>query len=303
MKFGKLDDIRGIDFQLPPLAATNPLGLSGHPAARVQGYVGLPRWSSKEWLGELYPKGTKAGDYLAYYARSFNSIELNSTHYRSPSPEQVRTWYAASQPGFRFCPKLPQVISHHRKLIDCRAELLRFTQAIVQFDDRLGHSFVQLHDSFGPALLGNLRQFLDQWPAELPLAMEFRHPDWFEAHQLLPEAADLLAARGVAPVITDVAGRRDVLHHTLTAPAVMLRLVGNGLHETDYQRADAWQARLQAWQRLGLDTVYLFAHQPGDLQAKTYGHYLIEGLDALLPEPLPRPGLPREGGSQMRLFE
>ncbi len=302
MKFGKLASIEGVDFSLPDLGYADLRGLSGQPAPRLQAYVGLPRWGSKDWIGEIYPKGTKPAEYLGYYARSFNSIELNSTHYRSPSPDLVRQWYEASQPGFLFCPKVPQVISHYRKLLDCREELLRFTEAIAGFEDRLGHSFLQLHDSFGPSLLPQLRAFLPQWPQELPLAIEFRHPEWFTAQQLLPALSELLAVHGVAAVITDVAGRRDVLHQSLTTPTVMIRLVGNGLHPSDLSRAQAWLERLQAWQSKGLERVYLFAHQPGDVQAVQYGSHLIQGLNAQLEQTLATPGIPPEDGSQMSLF-
>jgi len=302
MKFGKLASIEGVDFSLPDLAYADHRGLSGQPPKHLEAYVGLPRWGSKDWVGEIYPKGAKPHEYLGYYAQSFNSIELNSTHYRSPTSDLVRQWYQASQPGFLFCPKVPQVISHYRKLVDCREELLRFAEAIADFEDRLGHSFLQLHDSFGPPLLDHLRRFLDLWPKELPLAIEFRHPAWFSGHLLLPELSDLLMAHRVAPVITDVAGRRDVLHQSLTAPTVMLRLVGNGMHPSDLTRAQAWLNRLSAWQNQGLERAYLFAHQPGDIQAVQYGSYLIQGLNTQLDQTLVVPGIPPKDGTQMSLF-
>ena len=62
-----------------------------------------------------------------------------------------------------------------------------------------------------------LQAFLERFPRHLMLAVEFRHPGWFTPEGeagLIP----VLEASGVAAVITDVAGRRDVAHMHLSAP-------------------------------------------------------------------------------------
>ncbi|RMG73690.1 MAG: DUF72 domain-containing protein [Bacteroidetes bacterium] len=300
MKFGKLADIRGVDFSLPP--DPEPGRLPGKPAGDFRAYVGLSRWASKAWLGQLYPPGTRQADYLYYYARSFNTIELNSTHYRTPTPVQVEKWRDATPGNFVFCPKVPQLISHYRKLVNCEEALAQFVDSIVHFEDKLGCCFVQLHDSFGPALYPNLVSFLRQWPRGIPLAVEFRHADWFAAGQLLPQVEELLANAGVGTVITDVAGRRDVCHTSLTTRYAMIRFVGNALDATDYQRAEAWIERLDRWLRAGLETLYLFPHEPEDPMAADMGRYWIEGLNRKLGTDLPLPGLDNRPNTQMSLF-
>ncbi|MEL6670853.1 MAG: DUF72 domain-containing protein [Bacteroidota bacterium] len=303
MKFGKIPDVSAVDFSLPPLNQQSLQLLGGKPAASgFQAYVGLPRWASKEWIGQLFPKGTKATDYLRYYARSFNTIELNSTHYRSPSPEQVAKWRDMATGGFHFCPKIPQQISHYRKLVNVREELPLFTDAIAHFEDKLGPSFVQMHESFGPNLAGNLRSFLQNWPQGVPLAIEFRHPDWYEGQQLKPEWLELLTEFQVGAVITDVAGRRDVSHTSLTVPTVVMRFVGNALHPTDYSRTDAWLDRIALWVENGLEHLYLFAHEPTDPMAADLGAYWIKGLNERFGLNLALPGIPEEPGGQMALF-
>lgn len=300
MKFGKLADISGVDFSLPP--DPEPGRLRGKSAATFRAYVGLSRWASKEWQGDLYPAGTRQADFLHHYARAFNTIELNSTHYRTPTPAQVAKWREAVPAGFVFCPKIPQLISHYRKLVNCAEALTQFVESIAHFEDSLGSCFVQLHDSFGPALYPNLVDFLRQWPRSMPLAVEFRHPDWFAAGQLLPQVEELLANAGAGTVITDVAGRRDVCHTTLTSPQAMIRFVGNALDPTDYSRTDAWLTRLDRWVRQGLETLYLFPHEPGDRMASDMGRYWVEGLNRHLGQDLPRPGLDNRPDAQMRLF-
>lgn len=104
---------------------------------------------------------------------------------------------------------------------------------------------------------------LSSVPEGAGLAVEFRHPVWFKDHCLRREAWDLLEAHGASTVITDVAGRRDVLHTSLSTPRVMIRFVGNELHPSDYTRVDEWVARLREWIEAGLEEVYFFLHHPG----------------------------------------
>ncbi|MEM7371612.1 MAG: DUF72 domain-containing protein [Bacteroidota bacterium] len=303
MKFGKLPDISQLTFELP---STNDrsLDILGRQPARtgLDAYIGCPRWSSKEWVGELYPKGTKPAEYLSHYSRSFNTIELNTTHYRIPTAEQVTKWKESASDNFVFCPKIPQIISHYRKLINCSEEIMQFVDAISHFEEKLGCSFVQMHESFGPNQFGNLKQFLQQWPTAFPLAIEFRHEDWFQEHVLLPAVSDVLEERNVAAVITDVAGRRDVLHMCLSNRMAMLRFVGNSLHPTDYTRWDAWMDRLAVWVDNGLETLYVFAHEPGDLLASQLGSHMIEKLNERFGLDLAIPGIKEEQGGQMSLF-
>ncbi len=279
MKFGQLEDISGVDFTLPPLTERTLKVLGGEPAAHFGAYVGLSRWASKDWLGNIYPKGTKQADFLHHYAKSFNGIELNSTHYRIPTVAQVEKWRDMVGPGFRFSPKIPQRISHYRKLLSVQEDLAEFVNAIARFEDHLGCCFVQLHDSFSPKSMAHLADFLPRWPREMPLAVEFRHADWFESRCLLPQVLDLLETHGVGAVITDVAGRRDVSHGSLSSRIAMIRLVGNALHETDYTRSMAWMGRLSEWKQHGLEQVYVFPHEPEDLMASELANFWIQHLN------------------------
>ncbi|MEM9983797.1 MAG: DUF72 domain-containing protein [Bacteroidota bacterium] len=303
MKFGKLPDISQVNFELPPLEDTQYLFNANEPDPSFRLYVGCPRWASKEWVGKIYPPKAKAADYLRYYAQSFNGIELNSTHYQIPSSERVAQWRSSVPPHFRFSPKVPQMISHHRKLKNVGTELEVFISAIRGFGKQLGQSFLQLHESFGPEFLPNLNEFLDLWPRDLSLAIEFRHPAWFQQHRLIPEAESLLSQRACTSLITDVSGRRDVLHQSLTSSTVMLRFVGNGLHPSDYTRADAWVERLIHWREKGIREVYFFAHEPGDALAVDLGTYVIQQFNQAMDLNLRLPGLPDQGaGDQMSLF-
>jgi uncharacterized protein YecE (DUF72 family) len=283
MKFGKLPDIRAVDFSLPPDHPDSEVFLSSlqgkATSPHLQVFLGATGWSMKEWVGKIYPPKTQARDFLTFYAKQFNSIELNTTHYRIPSPVQVEKWKQQVPSDFRFCPKVPQLISHGRHLGLDTPHVDHFLEVIAALDDRLGCCFLQLPPYFDTSGWERLEKLLDYWPsASTPLALEFRHASWFEDPGPGRPAFQRMEELGFGLVITDVAGRRDVLHMRISAPFSLVRFVGNGLHETDYQRADAWVQRLARWAESGLQQVFFFPHQPDNLLAPNMIDYFSEKL-------------------------
>ncbi|QDA59851.1 DUF72 domain-containing protein [Hymenobacter jejuensis] len=284
MDFGRLSDLRYVDFRLPPdhpdTAAVLARGaISASQTRNV--YVGCPIWTNKAWLGSYFPAGIKENEYLHYYARQFNSIELNTTHYRIPDATTVRKWRDAAPVGFRFCPKMPQSISHERELYNADDLTLTFCRAISELGDRMGMAFLQLPPTFGPENLPRLERYLLDFPDYVPLAVELRHPAWFADAGLRDAVYALLEALGKTLVITDVAGRRDVLHQRLTTSIAFVRFNGHGLVPSDYNRADAWAERLAAWLAAGLQTAYLFIHQKDIMHSPIWTQYFLDRLNKL----------------------
>lgn len=269
-------------------------------------YIGTTAWGCTQWRGKIYPKNAQPQTYLSYYAHSFNTIELNTTHYRTPVSEITYTWRkkVLHNHEFVFCPKMPQSISHYAKLQHCSDKIAALQQGLRGFEDALGCIFMQLPEGFSPDNgLTILTHFLAEWtPTRLPLAIEFRHPDWFTEGQLLAEARDVLEAFGIGTVITDVAGRRDVAHASLTNGTAMIRFVGNSLHPTDYSRADAWTEVIADWVAHGLQRLYLFVHEPDEVLAPEMSAYFAQQLNARLGLKLPIPAMPPPVGGQSTLF-
>lgn len=280
MKFGKLKDIEGVDFALPGDAPGTGESLQWGTSScgKLQFYIGCTGWSMKEWVGKVYPRGTKSRDFLHHYTLQFNTIELNTTHYRIPTVDTVRRWRQEAAHDFRFCPKVPQSISHSRDLGLDGTQTALFCDHILMLEEKLGCCFIQLPPHFGYDRLELLERFVRQWPSQLPLAVELRHESWFNNRDHRQKAFDMLAGYGISAVITDVAGRRDVLHMRATTPTTMIRFVGNGLHPSDYSRIDAWIKRLQLWQQQGLKAVYFFTHEPDNLLAPDLAKYLNDQL-------------------------
>lgn len=290
MEFGKLSDISGIDFSLPPDPAFNRYYLSKAATTKqaTHWFVGCPIWVQKEWVGKWYPPQTPSQKYLWHYSRQFNTIELNSTHYALPVGNTVQKWVEQTPGSFRFCPKLPQSISHQLDAPFLKKEIEAFVAFCDALGERLGTPFMQLPPTFTTQQSTFLLRFLDSYPFDkLPLSIEFRHASWFK---YLSRTADKLHSYGAGLVITDVAGRRDVLHMGLCNATAMIRFVGNGLHPTDYSRIDEWVERLAHWQTQKIGQVFFFVHEPDNVQAPELATYLIcklnqkLGLDLKVPQ-------------------
>lgn len=277
MKFGKLNDISQVDFTLPADAPqTDRVLAKVANTGAFELYFGCPAWGCKEWIGKIYPPKTPASKFLYHYARQFNTIELNTTHYRIPTASMISQWKEAVPRNFRFCPKIPQSISHRRNLLEGQDLLTEFCASIANLEDNLGISFMQLPPHFTVNRAAELIHFLKGFPQEIPLSVEFRHESWFEGGTAVEQVFEAMESLGISAVITDVAGRRDVLHQRLTTPNLVLRLVGNSLDPTDYKRVDDWLERVGQWREKGLKEAYFFLHQPDDVLCPEYAVYFVD---------------------------
>ena len=255
MDFGGLPDIEGISFALPEVPDRSRRMLArGRPAAGDWLYIGAPAWARKDWLGKLYPTGTPPRDFLRCYARALNAIELNATFYNIPDEDTLDSWSLDTPERFRFCPKIHQSISHLHGLDGVQSETHAFCQRLARLGDRLGPALLQLPPWFASDRLATLDRFLGTLPRDFRVCVELRHASWFTGNMLRSPTVDVLEKHRAAAVITDVAGRRDVCHASLTAPFTMVRFVGCALHPSDRPRVDAWIERLLEWRTQGLET-------------------------------------------------
>lgn len=285
MEFGRVDDLSGIDFRLPE---DPEMTISTLKAAKGGGnlevYVGCTKWAHKPWVGTLYPKGTDAKQFLKQYALNFNTIEFSSTFYTIPSPERIAQWAAETKfrSDFKFCPKLPQNITHIRRLRNAEAATNQFYDSIRAFGNQLGPVMVQMGESFTPKNHPELRAYLAYLPKEVPVFIELRHKDWFAQQDNRTKLFDTLKELNIGTVISDTAGRRDCVHMELTTPHTMIRFVGNNLDKTDYTRIDEWVARLKDWKEKGLQSVWFFMHQNDENFSPEACAYLIGKLNEQL---------------------
>jgi uncharacterized protein YecE (DUF72 family) len=159
--------------------------------------VGPAGWSYDDWRGIVYPEGAGAKfDQLAYLARFFDTIEINSSFYRPPTSTMARSWVrrTAHNPTFKFTAKLYKVFTHERGKATANDERA-YRSGIAPLADagKLGGLLLQFpwsfknNDANGDYLFGLIDRFKDY-----PLVVEVRHASWNT-----PEIYEALEDRGV----------------------------------------------------------------------------------------------------------
>jgi len=274
MKFGGVENPESVDFTLPKdHPGTANVLKEGTDLKAV--FVGCAKWNKQD-LKKFYPRGTK--DELTYYATQFNSIELNATFYNHFSEEQMLKWVEKTPDDFKFFPKVHQMVSHIKRLNNVEEPIEYYTSNIRTLGGKLGMCFLQLHDNFKPQNMDRLVTAVEYWPKDIPLAIELRNTEWFNDEDVANEVYNLFEKNGISNVITDTAGRRDLLHMRLTSPDVFVRYVGAN-HESDYTRMDDWLKRLDKWKKAGMRNLYFFVHQNLEKESPVLSAYFIEKLN------------------------
>ncbi|MDR3573826.1 MAG: DUF72 domain-containing protein [Anaerolineaceae bacterium] len=288
-------------------------------------YIGCPIWANKSWVNSLYPKGTKASDYLRVYAQQLTTVEGNTTFYAVPAQATVQHWAEETPETFRFCPKLPRTISHAGRLMEHQESALQFIDVMRQLGSRLGPIFLQLPPSYSPAMSDDLGEFLEEWPSEVQLAVEVRHLGWFDApqHQALQS---MLSNHHMARVIIDTRpirslGGEQILQDSVyermlqarerkpnlpivpesTGPFTFLRYIGHPDIAQNAPFLEEWADHLAEWLRNGLDS-YVFCHCPDERIDPQLCRDLHRRVSEKAPiDPLPRIKIDTTPG-QARLF-
>lgn len=284
-------------------------------------YLGCAVWAYKDWVGELFPPGSKSGDFLRLYSRRLTTVEGNTTFYAVPKPEMVARWAAETPETFRFCFKLPRDISHAGPLVPQLDATHAFLGRLAPLGPRLGPCFLQLPPGYGPAQRGDLARWLAAWPRERPVTVEVRHPDWY-AEPSESALMELLERHGAGRVIMDVRPIRqasrggelledarerkpDVPMHPLRSGGLaMVRYIGHPEPAENDAYLDEWAARIASWLAEGT-RVYLFMHCPDEARSPALCRAIqarLEQLDAVPPLPWGRDEPPPAPPEQLSLF-
>lgn len=291
MKFGSVDNPGIIDFTLPPDHPDTKRVLEKNKTGKTPlVYVGCAKWNRADLKG-FYPRGTK--DELTYYATQFNAIELNATFYRIFPADTFSNWYHKTPEGFRFFPKLNQEISHWKRLNDVAEVVNNYLYNASNLKEKLGALFLQMHTNFAPKDFDRVVNFVESWPKEIPLAIEFRHTNWYNDPSVSEALYQLLEENNIANVIVDTAGRRDLMHMRLTNKTAFIRYVGAN-HQTDYDRLDDWVERLKIWKEQGIEEINFFVHQNIEKASPLLSAYFIEKLNKALDTDLTVPVMAKE---------
>ncbi len=288
MKFGSVENPEEVDFTIPKDHKGTKAALAKSKSKDFKVYVGCAKWNKKDLKG-FYPRGTK--NELEYYSSQFNCIELNATFYRLFPVSTYEKWEATVPDNFRFFPKLGQEISHWKRLNEVEEVVENHVSNASQLGEKLGGMFLQLHNNFAPKDFERVQKFVENWKYDVPLAIEFRHTNWYNDPEIAEEVWKLFDENGITSVLVDTAGRRDLMHMRLTTPTAFVRYVGAN-HESDYARLDDWVERVAKWKKQGLKELDFFVHQNVEKESPLLSAYFIEklnkkiGTDLQIPETL-----------------
>lgn len=187
--------------------------------------IGTSGYSYTEWVGPVYPKGSRSEEFLSLYAAQFDTVELNFSYYRMPEATQLAYMHQTA-PGLRFSIKAHQSLTHGIDMSSWRTQAAQFYRALEPLADNdvLDAVLLQFPSSFPYEV--EQRKYLDALLKALspfPLAVEFRNSRWYNNRTL-----DSLRQRQVCFVSLDlpqVQGNPPMMD-VLTSPLAYLRLHG-----------------------------------------------------------------------------
>jgi uncharacterized protein YecE (DUF72 family) len=290
------------------------------PASRPRLYIGTSGWSYPKgagtWDGTFYPARLADKDKLAFYARYFNTVEINSSFYRPPSPYAAKAWASKVPDDFRFTAKLWQKFTHPKMFEEATGQAASvkdedfgvFAEGIepLAAAGKLGVLLAQFPTSFRPE--PRHVEYLEELVRRLrgagfPLAVELRHREWTESEDAGAIRA-LMQEQGVAWVMIDEPRFKTSIRHVpLTSDVAYFRFHGrnyknwwrhgesedryNYLYTTDEQREIAEDVR-----EVSERTTETYAFYNNHFGAKAVVNALQ--LDMALGVPPPAEPLPQE---------
>jgi uncharacterized protein YecE (DUF72 family) len=223
------------------------------PRASREILVGTSGYGYVEWVGPVYAEGSRPEDFLTQYASMFPTVELNYSYYKMPTAEQLTRLMDQAGPSLVFSVKANCALTHTIDPATWKETAREFMAALepLRKAERLGAMLFQFPFSFQYEV--DRRRYLDAVLAlfaELPLAAEFRNPEWYNNRVL-----DAFRARRVAIVTLDMPALPGLppVMDVVTSPLAYIRFHGrngaswwgsNSASRYDYLYPDA---ELEAW--------------------------------------------------------
>ena len=157
--------------------------LRGDQSLNKDFFVGTSGWNYPHWgKGVFYPPWVKQEDWLSYYARFFNTVEINNTFYRMPAKNVFKRWESQVPEHFRFAVKVSRFVTHMKKLNHPEQSLSKFLENVAMLKQKVTLLLFQLPPFFKINLirLASLLDFLKQQTIlpGIKVVFEFRNRTW-----------------------------------------------------------------------------------------------------------------------------
>ena len=217
-------------------------------------HIGTSGWHYKHWLGGVfYPEGMRASEMFDFYARHFDTVEINNSFYRLPAATTFDNWRDASPPNFCFAVKGSRFITHMKKLKDPKISSEKFFHVADRLGRKLGPILFQLPPRW-KVNVERFDEFLRALPGEHRYVFEFRDETWF-----VPEIYQLLRKYKAAFCIHDFADMR--VPQEITAKFTYVRFHGPTSVKYFGSYSDralrTWADRIDQWRR-DLSSIYVY---------------------------------------------
>ena len=148
----------------------------------VQIKIGTAGWDYKDWIGSFYPKRLKRSQFLEFFSKFFEIVEINSSFYNLPSKEMVKNWNERVPESFRFIVKVWQKISHNLNKSDLDSYIIEFLHRFEPLKDKISGFLIQFPPWFkySKVHLLKLTSLLNDFPLKCKLIIELRDNSWFK---------------------------------------------------------------------------------------------------------------------------
>jgi len=265
--------------------------------------IGTSGFSYKDWKGPFYPDKFPDRDMLDYYAGSFSAVEINSTYYAIPRPENMEAMARKADGRLEFVVKANQDITHNREKME--HAITPFITALRPLRDRriLGCVLLQFpysfhHNTENREYLSVLKDRFD----EIPLVAEFRNRNWIR-----DELFEFLRSRGIGYCCVDepaLPGLPPPIA-AATSPVGYVRFHGRNrekwwTHEKAEERYDyeyskeelsEWLPKINALAALAIKLYIFFNNHPGGqaVRSARMMQSLIQDASSLTIDPAGRP--------------
>ena len=208
-------------------------------------FIGTSGYSYPHWRDCFYPPEIQEKEWLEFYCRHFNSVELNVTFYRLPNKKAFETWRNNTPPEFRFVVKGSRYITHIKRLVSCRDSVRIFFENTGLLDEKLSCVLWQLPPSMKCNLprLEDFIQALESSGIKTRHSFEFRHSTWF-----CPEVFRILESCNMNFCIADSPDYPK--QEIFTSDFIYLRFHGGTkLYGSEYSDKEMheWAQKIKAW--------------------------------------------------------
>ena len=172
-------------------------------------YIGCSGFSERSWKGFFYPEDLPSKNYLNFYSKYLNAVEINSTFYRKPTFKTLEKWVIETEEDFKFFIKIPKNITHLKKLVETAVDTAEFCHHISSgLVDKLAGFLFQLPPSFQFSE-ENLEKVLQTVNPDYLNVVEFRHASWW-----IPQVFEALKSKNI--VFSGVSIPREIPNDFIT---------------------------------------------------------------------------------------